>query len=128
MRDSLQLNCPVGRTPGCNTWRTSHISDDVDSRSRKAADLLRSNGYTLVGWDVEWKANGKQELKKTVEELLDEIERTFAERKTHSDDHLVVLLHDQHFVDSSNVMALEELVGLLKERYVIGKVSDYPCL
>jgi peptidoglycan/xylan/chitin deacetylase (PgdA/CDA1 family) len=128
MRDSLRLNCPVGRTPGCNTWRTTHIVDDVDRRSRQAADLLQSNGFTLVGWDVEWKATGKRELKKTPTELLAEIDQAFAERQTHTDDHLVLLLHDQHFVDSSNVRALEELIELLKNDYNLEKVSGYPCL
>jgi peptidoglycan-N-acetylglucosamine deacetylase len=128
MRDSLRLNCPVGRTPGCNTWRTTHITDDVDRRSRQAANLLQSDGFTLVGWDVEWKANGKRELKKTPTELLAEIDQAFAERQTYTDDHLVLLLHDQHFVDSSNVRALEELVELLKKEYKLEKVSGYPCL
>ncbi len=128
MRDSLRLNCPVGRTPGCNTWRTAHIIDDVDRRSRQAANLLQSDGFTLVGWDVEWKANGKRELKKTPTELLAEIDQAFAERQTYTDDHLVLLLHDQHFVDSSNVQALEELIELLKKDYKLEKVSGYPCL
>jgi hypothetical protein len=40
----------------------------------------------------------------------------------------VLLLHDQHFVDSNNVRALEELIGLLKGAYGFGRVSGYPCL
>ena len=128
MRDSLRLNCAIGRTPGCNTWRTAHITDDVDCRSRQAANLLQSDGFTLVGWDVEWKANGKRELKKTPTELLAEIDQAFTERLTHTDDHLVLLLHDQHYVDSSNVRALEELIELLKNDYKLEKLSGYPCL
>lgn len=128
MRDSLPLNCAIGRTPGCNVWRTADITCDVDRRSRQAANLLQSNGFTLVGWDVEWKANGKRELKKTPTELLVEIDQAFTERLTHTDDHLVLLLHDQHYVDSSNVRALEELIELLKNDYKLEKLSGYPCL
>jgi peptidoglycan/xylan/chitin deacetylase (PgdA/CDA1 family) len=128
MRDSLPLDCGLGRTPGCNAWRTPHIHDDVDRRSRLAADLLQSNGYTLLGWDVEWKADAKLQLRSTPEELAAEIGQHLAERLTHTDDHLVLLLHDQHFVDSTNVRALEQLIALLKAEYRLEKASGYPCL
>jgi peptidoglycan-N-acetylglucosamine deacetylase len=128
MRDSVHLTTHIGRTPGCNVWRTSEITCDIDRRSTKAANLLKTNDFTLVGWDVEWKANAKTQFKSTPAELAAEIEKHFAERLTKTDDHLVVLLHDQHFVDSNNVRALEELIGLLKGEYGFGRVSGYPCL
>ncbi|MCC6725314.1 MAG: polysaccharide deacetylase family protein [Saprospiraceae bacterium] len=129
MQDSLQLSTKIGRTPGCNTWRTTDITEDVDRRSRKAADLLKSEGFTLLGWDVEWKANGKQQLKSTAAELAKEIEKQFAERLNKTDDHLVLLLHDQHFVDSTNVQALEDLiVELTADGYRFEKAGNYPCL
>ncbi|MCU0349010.1 MAG: polysaccharide deacetylase family protein, partial [Saprospiraceae bacterium] len=129
MRDSLQLSTQIGRTPGCNTWRTTGITEDVDRRSRKAADLLKSKGVTLLGWDVEWKANGKRQLKSTVEEMAKEIEKQFAERLNKTDDHLVLLLHDQHFVDSTNLAALTDLIATLAEKgYVFEKAGNYPCL
>lgn len=128
MRDTLRLPTKIGRTPGMDVWRTSHISFDVCKSSNKAANLLRANGYTLVGWDVEWKANGKRQLKKTAKQLAAEIEEHFTERQTHTDDHLVLLLHDQHYVDSTNLLALAELIDLLKEKYRFEKVSGYPCL
>ncbi len=128
MRDSIQLNCHIGRTPGCNVWRTAEITCDIDRRSTKAANLLKTNDFTLVGWDLEWKANAKAQLKTTPEVLATEIEKYFEECLTKTDDHLVLLLHDQHFVDSNNVRALEELIGLLKGEYGFGRVSGYPCL
>jgi|GEM_PF-560034 len=130
MQDSLQLHTSIGRTPGMDVWRTSEIKYDVCKRSSKAADMVQANGFTLIGWDVEWKASGKRQLKKTAGAVASEIAQAFAERLTHTDDHLVLLLHDQHYMDSSNVQALENLVVALKQtgEYRFEKVSGYPCL
>ncbi len=128
MQDSVQLPLNIGRTPGMDVWRTSEIKFDVCKRSVKAADLVQANGFTLVGWDVEWKADGKRQLKKTAAALATEIAAAFEERQTHTDDHLVLLLHDQHYTDSSNVQALEQLIAQLKNNYKLEKVSEYPCL
>ena len=130
MRDSVEFCSNIGRTPGMNVWRTSQIKYDVCKRSTKAANLLQANGYTLIGWDVEWKANGKRQLKQTPQELANEIAQTFSERLTHTDDNLVLLLHDHHYVDNSNIQALEFLIVALKEtgKYRFEKVSGYPCL
>jgi peptidoglycan/xylan/chitin deacetylase (PgdA/CDA1 family) len=130
MQDSLRFPLTIGRTPGMDVWRTAEIKYDVCKRSVKAADLVQSNGFTLIGWDVEWKADGKRHLKKTAAALASEIAATFAERLTHTDDHLVLLLHDQHYVNDANVQALEALISQLKETgdYRFEKVSGYPCL
>lgn len=130
MQNSVQFCTSIGRTPGMDVWRTSEIKYDVCKRSAKAADLVQANGFTLIGWDVEWKADGKRRLKKSAAALASEIAAAFAERQTHTDDHLVLLLHDQHYTDRRNVQALEELIGLLKAsgEYRFEKVGGYPCL
>ncbi len=130
MRDSVKLNNHLARTPGRNVWRTSEISFDINKRSIQAADLLKANDYTIVGWDVEWKVNAKKQLKNSPEELIHEIDKHFDEHLTKTENHLVVLLHDQHFVDSNNIKALQSLVAQLKNKhqYSFKKVSEYPCL
>lgn len=130
MHDSARLTHKIGRTPGCDVWRTSEVKFDVGKVSMKAADLLKANGYVLVGWDVEWKAGPKQRLKKSPAQMVAEIEQHFAGQLTKTDGHLVLLLHDQHFTDSSNVKALDSLVVQLKNSgaYEFRKVSEYPCL
>lgn len=128
MRDSVHLNSPIGRTPGCDTWRTSEITEDIDRRSTIAANLLKADGFKLVGWDVEWKADSKKRPRTPPQALAAEIEQNFEDRATKTDGHLVLLLHDQHYADSKNVKELDELIIALKEKYEFNKVSGYPCL
>ncbi len=129
MSDSAKFESGIARTPGMNVWRTANITHDADKRSAKAADLLKENGYSLVGWDVEWKAKDLQ-LKKSPEELVSEIEEHFEEHLTKTENHLVLLLHDQHFTDTNNIQSLQTLIKLLKgkQEYAFKQVSEYPCL
>lgn len=130
MRDSVRIANKLSRTPGANVWRTSEIHHDVERRTEKAANLLKSNDFTLVGWDVEWKADGKRRLKCSPEKLIAEMEKHFEQGLNKSHNHLVLLLHDQHFSDSTNLRALEKLMDELMEsgEYGFRKVSAYPCL
>ncbi len=52
--DSLQLKNKICRTPGRNIWRTKNIDATDLKLSKEAADSLYANGYSVVGWDVEW--------------------------------------------------------------------------
>ena len=130
VRDKIQLNNKLARTPGRNVWRTSEITFDINRHSIKAADLLKAHDYTVVGWDVEWRVNSKKRLNKSAKELVTEIEQYFEERLTRTENHLVLLMHDQHFTDAQHIEELEILLAELINtgEYTFRKVSEYPCL
>jgi peptidoglycan-N-acetylglucosamine deacetylase len=60
--DSLKLSSNIIRTPGRNIWRTDSINVTDIKKSTAAADSLQKNGYTAVGWDLEWHFDNKLEL------------------------------------------------------------------
>lgn len=128
MRDSVKIKNHLARTPGRNVWRTSRLSFDINQQSVIAADLLKANNYTLIGWDVEWKVNAKKQLDKTPEALIQEIDEFFKTHQTKTSDHLVILMHDQNFLDNNNLQALEDFISAIKKTgtYRFERVSKYP--
>ena len=55
--DSLHLNNKIARLPGRNTWRINGKARTDLTDADSAADGLRLQGYSTVGWDIEWKMN-----------------------------------------------------------------------
>ncbi len=128
--DSLQLRSNIIRTPGRNTWRTATLrSIDIHS-STEAVDLLYQFGFQAIGWDLEWHFDAAQRLVQTDEELANEVDSAFSQRKTKITDHLVLLAHDQAFVHSSDSNSLHLFIRRLKskEQFEFEQISKYPGL
>jgi hypothetical protein len=126
--DSLSLPYKIIRTPGRNIWRTKNIrSTDIKS-STASADSLQQNGFTAVGWDIEWHFDGKLELECTGDILLQQIDSMFAKGYTKSPDELVVLAHDQAYADANDSAELHSFFRKLKakEEYGFDVISNYP--
>ena len=63
----------IARLPGRNTWRVGDIAkNDPMGNGAGAADKLVGKGYTIYGWDVEWRMN-KNGAVETPEEMLKKI-------------------------------------------------------
>jgi len=126
--DSLQLGNKIVRTPGRNIWRTANVNCTDLKKSKCAADSLQQNGFTVVGWDLEWHYNNKLELAATEDYMLEQIDSLFAKNKTKTPDHLVLLAHDQVYADSCDSQSLQAFIQKLKgrEEYDFEVVSQYP--
>lgn len=128
MNDSLNRKLMIARTPGRNIWRLDSIKETDLKSSEKAADYLAKNEFILVGWDVEWKSDSTYKVKETGKEIMAIIDSTFSNNRVKTENHLVLLTHDQYFRDENSVKELDDLLQILNKREDIElrKMKDYP--
>ena len=126
--DSLQLTTRIIRTPGRNIWRTDSLHCTDLKNSVATADSLQSRGFKAMGWDLEWHFNDQQRLVQTIEQMLNEIDSVFANNKTKTINHLVLLAHDQVYANSDDSASLQNFIIRLKgkDEYNFETVSEYP--
>jgi len=94
------------------------------------ADTLLQKGLIVMGWDVEWRFDNHLRLYKTDAQLIEQINGLFKKEKMKTPNHLVLLAHDQTFVDSTNFASLRRFVQKLKNtgEYNFEVISHYPGL
>ncbi len=128
--DSLRLKSNIVRTPGRNIWRTANISATDLAASTAAADSLKQNGFTAVGWDLEWHFDNTHKLVQSDSTMKAEIDSAFARNRTHTKDALVLLAHDRCFATASDSGQLHRMIMQLKAEgiYKFETVSAYPAL
>jgi peptidoglycan-N-acetylglucosamine deacetylase len=128
--DSLHLTSHIVRTPGRNIWRTKNVHFTDLKRSGPAMDSTYKNGYTAVGWDVEWHFDNHLKLVETEDYLLEKIDSYFANGYTKTPNELVFLTHDQIFSDPADSATLVDFIKKLKKKdaYNFEVISKYPNL
>ncbi len=128
--DSLHLTANIIRTPGRNIWRTAGITSTDIKTSKPAADSLFANGFTEVGWDLEWHYDNQLKLQSTSDEMLQQVDSMFVHAKTKTLNHLVLLAHDQVYEDASDSTELHQFIIKLKakDEYNFEMISKYPAL
>jgi peptidoglycan-N-acetylglucosamine deacetylase len=128
--DSLHLTANIVRTPGRNIWRTKNINNTDINTSKATADSLFKNGFTEVGWDLEWHYDEHLKLKNTSDAMLQQVDSMFAHNKTKTPGHLVLLSHDQVYEDAADSTELHQFIIKLKAKneYNFEMVSKYPDL
>jgi len=126
--DSLHLTAGIIRTPGRNIWRTPGITSTDIKKATATADSLQKNGFTEVGWDLEWHFTDSLTLKNTSDELIAQIDSLFTNNKTKTPNHLVLLAHDQVYEDVADSAELHRFIIKLKARdeFNFEMVSKYP--
>ena len=126
--DSLHLTSKIVRTPGRNIWRTANISSTDLKKSIAAADSLQQDGFTAIGWDLEWHYDTHLELENTADELLQQVDSVFTHSRTKTPDHLVLLAHDQVYADADDSCELHGFIQKLKDldEYNFEVISNYP--
>ena len=125
---TLHIPNKLARLPGRNMWRLKdrHV-DDVKSGSQ-AADTLFTNGFKIFGWDLEWSHDPKSGVPiQTVEDMINLIEKYFSEKRTVTENHLVILCHDEMFRKSWEESELKQLIDKLRIKdFNFGHLSEYP--
>jgi peptidoglycan-N-acetylglucosamine deacetylase len=104
-------------------------STDIKT-SKPAADSLYTNGFTEVGWDLEWHYDNELKLQNTSDEMLQQVDSMFVHAKTKTPNHLVLLAHDQVYADAGDSTELHQFIIKLKakDEYNFEMVSKYPGL
>ena len=128
--DSLRLTANIIRTPGRNIWRTELIKSTDIKNSSMAADSLFANGFTEVGWDLEWHYDKDFKLKNSSDEMMLQVDSMFVNAKTKTANHLVLLAHDQVYSTPGDSTELRQFIIKLKAKneYNFETVSQYPNL
>jgi len=125
----LQLKSKLARLPGRNMWRIgSRPINDVTSGS-VAADLLSKNGYSVFGWDLEWQHDARTAVPiQTVNDIFHQTESLLNKQRTITENHIVILCHDEMFRKNWEETELKQLIDLLKSTglYEFNHLSEYP--
>jgi peptidoglycan-N-acetylglucosamine deacetylase len=128
MKKFHNINTNIIRTPANNSWRTCTVDYDTNTKISDAVDYLYDHNYSVVGWDIEWKAAKNKQLIRDAQSLKAEVDKYFEEKQSVTMDHVVILLHDQHFANAKNIKTLRTFIQLLSEdsSIQIKKISEYP--
>ncbi|MFT3982211.1 MAG: polysaccharide deacetylase family protein [Ferruginibacter sp.] len=126
--DSLSFSSNIVRTPGRNIWRVNTIRHSDNPQSVAAADSLEKKGYTVMGWDLEWHFNNQLQAIQSSEQLANQIDSMFTHKRTRTEDHLVLLAHDQVYSNGKDSSSLRKFVSLLKQKgeYDFAFINSYP--
>jgi len=125
----LKLKTKLARLPGRNMWRIGKISKNDVLSGSTAADLLSKNGYTVFGWDLEWQHDARTGAPiQTVNDIYHVIETLLKERRTVTENHIVILCHDEMFRKNWEETELKQLIERLKStgKYEFNHLSEYP--
>ena len=127
-RDSLGQTNRLTRLPGRNFFRVDSLSRDERSNGKEAADTLAARGYTVYGWDLEWRSHAGNGIQThTGKEMMDLVRVMLDKQKTFLPGRVIILLHDPELKNEAFKNELEEFVRLAKEdgRFSFEHLSDY---
>lgn len=126
-RDSLRMDNGLTRLPGRNFFRIAGLSRNEGGNGKEAADTLAANGYSIFGWDLEWRREVSKGFEKhTAREMLDIVATMLNDGKTFLPGRLILLLHEQELQDTAFTRQLQDFIQLAKDdgKYRFGHLSD----
>lgn len=129
IQTEFELQYKIARLPGRNLWQLGERKKNYQQSGATSADLLAKNGYKVFGWDIEWGYDSKSYIPtSTIDELVAEIESAYhASNKTFTRNHVIVLMHNQMFMEVSEKNDLGLLIRKLKENnYTFEYLTSYP--
>ena len=125
----LKLKSKLVRLPGRNMWRIGGKKINDVTSGATAADLLAENGYSVIGWDIEWQHDAYTGAPiQTVGDIFHQIETLIKDRKTVTENHLIILCHDEMFRKKWEETELKQLIERLRSAggYEFNHISEYP--
>ncbi len=127
-KDSLNIANNFARLPGRNFFRVRSLSRNDVTGGKEAADTLASRGYSVFGWDVEWRNKASKGIAlHTGKEMLAITEKMLREQKTFTNGRIIILLHDPEAKDSTFLAELENFIQLARQdgRFRFEHLSTY---
>lgn len=126
-QDSLHFSNLYTRLPGNNSWSGGSLHAVV-KLTKAVVQKLDTAGYTVVGWDDEWRfKNGKIPIE-TPAQMLNKVEYMLDNNHTKTKNHIVILIHDRMFHNNESQIKLISFIRGLKQHkdYVFQTVDKYP--
>lgn len=128
-KELLQPKNNIVRLPGNNAWNTKEVKR-ASGLVRPLVHQLDSAGFTIIGWDMEWRFNKKGKPVQSPEALVALVDSLLKLNQTVTKNHLVILMHDHMFRAAADSTKLDKMIALLKQNphYRFEKLTQYPGL
>lgn len=126
--DSLQLPLNIARLPGRNTWRLNGRKRTDLNDADPAADSLALLGYSLFGWDIEWRLDTCENRYYSADEIITQIKQMAASKKSFKKGHIIILCHDWALTDTFFREQLSVFVRQVRSTGIakFAHLSSYP--
>lgn len=123
----LNLKHKIARLPGRNTWAVNHQIKGETS-AFNVAKKLDSIGYSVYGWDLEWRFVHSNIPVESATEMIKKVKYTLNNGKTHSPNSIVILVHDRMFNKPQYADSLQKFISALKsdKHYIFETLDKYP--
>jgi peptidoglycan/xylan/chitin deacetylase (PgdA/CDA1 family) len=126
----LKIPVKIIRLPGNNTWAFNGVVDGQKS-DNAVVKKLAAAGYSIIGWDLEWRQQAKMKApEQSVDEMIKIINQKFDDEATYQPNAIVILSHDRLFERKEYADSLTKFINLLKQdgRYVFETLDHYPSI
>jgi peptidoglycan/xylan/chitin deacetylase (PgdA/CDA1 family) len=116
------------RLPGRNIWALPARDRGIKQSGGKTAEILRSQGFKLYGWDAEWAHGNKSQAPvKSPEQFVALINSIFKNKTMLTKNHLVILGHDEMLTTEKGRREFPQIIDmLLAKGYVFEHITNYP--
>lgn len=124
----LALDKKIIRLPGRNVWIYDEVRRIDIQASSSTADMLFGLGYSIYGWDIEWRLNSATGMPvQPLGELRTRIQNFMANKSSMTPNNVVLLMHDDMFQTRNGKQLLVQLLDVLEEDgYTFEFIEDYP--
>ena len=131
LRNEQELKVPVKiiRLPGCNSWVLDGEMKGQPS-TKKVYEKLDALGYSVIGWDVEWRFLHGNVPVQSATEMAKEVNDMFNDALTVAPNGIVILAHDRMFAKPQYADSLSRFIEILKQdpRNVFETIDHYPLI
>ena len=129
VHDSLKFEVPIARFPGNNVWQIENTTR-ATKLTRPLSRLMDSIGYNVLGWDVEWKFNRKNEPIQSAELMAKEVIDAVEKKTSVVKNHVVLLAHDRMFKEEKFRDSLAKMISIIQTQkgYIFETANQYPKL
>ncbi len=126
--DTLLLPYKTVRLPGRNVWRVNGRAKNDLQDANAAADSLAKLGYSIYGWDIEWRFDSLQQSFFSAVQMINAVKYLVQHNLSFTSGHIVILLHDPMLSDEYFRKQLALFIQAIKEipLWKFCNLNDYP--
>ena len=127
----LEVPVKIIRLPGNNSW-VGKAGVKGPKSTLPVCNRLDSLGYSVVGWDIEWRftSKGGSVPVQSADGIIKEVNDKFENYYSNVENNIVILAHDRMFEKPQYADSLRKVIATLKKdpRNVFETIDHYPGL
>lgn len=128
-QDELKVPVKIIRLPGNNNWV---FKGEINGPKipREVCKRLDSLGFSVVGWDVEWRFKGNSTPIQSATQIAQEVNDKLENFTSFTPNTVVILAHDRMFASPQYADSLRRFITILKQdpRNVFETIDHYPLI